>query len=346
MAHPGLDTSPSASPLLVVGPAWVGDMVMAHTLVQLLARRYPDQSIHMLAPQSAAPIARRMAEVSQVHLMPVGHGVFGWNERREVAETLAAFEYERAWVLPNSWKSALVPWFAKIPERIGWRGELRWGLLTHAPKLDKIAYPLMIERFMALADDQQGLPRPPYPLPKLTVDQAGLETLCAQHQLLPDSRTVVLAPGAEFGPAKRWPAEHFIELALQMADAHWQVVLLGSPADADVCNKIAQAVPGAINLAGQTSLEQAIDVLSLAHRAVCNDSGLMHVARAVGVPTVGLFGSTSPGFTPPLPVGHKDARVAQIELPCRPCFARECPLGHLNCLHQLEPQQVLEQVLA
>lgn len=331
---------PCAVKALVIAPAWVGDMVMANTLMQCLAAQSDDVQIHVVAPPASAALATRMMEVEQVHQLNVAHGELGWSKRREMGRQLRREQFAIAYVLPNSWKSALVPVFARIPRRVGWQGEIRFGLLNDLRALDRSRYSLMIERFMALADENGQLPNRPYALPVLQPDAQNVERLLAELGLSPD-RVAILCPGAEFGEAKKWPAAQYAEVARALLQSGRQVWLLGSPNDVKDCAAIEQLAPGVNNLAGRTSLLDAVDLLSLAQQAVCNDSGLMHAACAVGVPTIGIFGSTSPEFTPPL---GANAVVVERELDCRPCFQRTCPLGHLNCLRKLPADQVIDQL--
>ena len=328
----------SVTKALIVAPAWVGDMVMAHTLVQVLQHRHGTIEIHMAAPPATASLAKRMPGIQQVHEVDFAHGELGLGKRRAVGRSLIAQNYTAAYVLPNSWKSALLPFFANIPQRIGWSGEARFGLLNDRRKLDKEKYPLMIERFMALGSDTGDLPSSPYPTPQLNVDQENLASLLAQHQLTRDDVTI-LCPGAEFGAAKKWP--HYAELAKRLIAQGGQVWLMGSPKDAEDCTQIEAAVPEVTSLAGKTTLLDAVDLISVAKRAVCNDSGLMHVACALGIPTIGIYGSTSPAFTPPL---GPQAEVVQRTLDCRPCFQRECPLKHLDCLQKLPAADVIARI--
>ena len=329
-----------ATKALIIAPAWVGDMVMAHTLIRVLATQRADLDLHVVAPPATAPIGQRMAEISKVYTADFSHGEFGWGTRRRLGHRLRDEGYNEAYVLPNTWKSALVPWFAKVPRRIGWHVTARFGLLNDGRRLDKTAYPLMIERFMALGDAAGALPDKPYPLPHLVVNEQNRADVLARFGLVPQNVTA-LCPGAEFGAAKKWP--HYADLARERLARGEQVWLLGSPNDRDECDKIADVAPGVVNLAGQTSLVDAIDLLSAADMVVCNDSGLMHIACALDRPTVGIFGSTSPGFTPPLGAA---ASVAEIELGCRPCFQRTCPLGHLDCLNKLTPADVIARMPA
>jgi len=327
-----------AGKVLIVAPAWVGDMVMAHCLVQVLAASRPGVAIHLLAPPATAPLGLRMAEVAGVRTFEVAHGELALGKRNREGRVLRAFGFDQAIVLPNSLKSAWVPFRARIPVRTGWHGEARYGLLNDRRRLDPERLPLMIEQFMALGL-APGAPLPdPYPRPRLQVDADNRERLLESLDLTAGAGLVILCPGAEFGPAKRWPPAHYAAVARHALAGGRPVWLLGSPKDAEVCAEIAAAAPGAVNLAGRTRLLDAIDLLSLASAVVCNDSGLMHVAGALGVRVIALFGSTSPAFTPPLGDG---ATVLRLGLDCSPCFQRECPLGHLRCLVDLAPDRVI-----
>lgn len=313
-------------------------MVMAHTLVTLLGRA-PGTRVDMVAPPATAPLAGRMPGVTKCWTLAAGHGELGIGKRRALAAELAQEGYDQAIVLPNSFKSALVPFWARVPKRTGWHGEARFWLLNDRRRLDASRYPLMIERFMALAlPAGEALPHP-YPEPRLAADAARAADLVRAFGLAGSGATV-LCPGAEFGPAKRWPPERYAAVARHQVAAGREVWLLGSPGDAPACREIEALVPeGLVNLAGRTSLLDAVDLLSRAERVVCNDSGLMHVACALDRPVVAVFGSTSPDFTPPL--GSR-ARVVRHPVPCSPCFQRECPLGHLDCLMKLPPERVIE----
>ncbi len=322
---------------LIVAPAWVGDMVMAHTLVQALKAEEADAEIHMAAPSATAPLGTRMPGVHRVHELAVAHGALGWRERRRLGRALRGVGFDAAYVLPNSFKSALMPCWAGIPRRIGWLGEARFGLLNDWRRLDRDRHPKMIERFMALAyPPGQGLPQP-YPAPVLTVDGVNRDALVERFGLATAAPVVILCPGAEYGAAKRWPADHFAALARERLKAGHAVWVIGSPGDRELGVAIAEAAPGTVNLAGRTRLTDALDLLSLADAVVTNDSGLMHVACALSVRVVALYGSTSPEFTPPL---DANARVLSLGLDCQPCFQRDCPLGHLNCLRELTPDAV------
>jgi heptosyltransferase-2 len=326
--------------ILIIGPAWVGDMVMAQPLFMLLKQRYPSVLIDVLAPDWSRPLLERMPEVNQAISMPIGHGELALAKRKAIAMTLKANQYDQAIVLPNSFKSALIPWWAKITKRTGWLREMRGLLLNDGRRLDKQQYPLMIERFMALALAPGETIPTPYLHPHFKVDETNIAA--ARHKFnLTDTHSKILAlcPGAEFGPAKRWPDAYYAEVANTWLAKGWQVWLFGSKNDIPVCEQIQQATANrCVTLAGKTSLAEAIDLLSQVNAVVTNDSGLMHIAAALGRPIVAVYGSTSPGFTPPL---AERVKIVRLGLDCSPCFKRECPLQHLNCLKQLQPVQVI-----
>ncbi len=326
--------------ILIVGPAWVGDMVMAQCLFKLLKQRDPDAVIDVLAPQWSLPLLARMPEVSASIVMPLVHGQLGLGERYRLGKRLRANHYDQAIVLPNSLKSALVPWWAGIPRRTGWRGEMRYLVLNDVRRLDKDRYPLMIERFMALGLNRDEALPADYPLPELQVSSVSSAAALTNHQLAhPTQPVLALCPGAEFGPAKQWPAEYYAAVANAKLEAGWSVWIFGSAKDNEIAERIAQATEQrAINLAGKTKLDEAIDLLSLASVIVSNDSGLMHIGAALHKPLIAIYGPTSAKFTPPL---HKGANVLSLKLDCQPCFQRICPLQHHRCMRELTPAAVL-----
>jgi heptosyltransferase-2 len=329
---------------LIVGPSWIGDMLMAQSLFKVLAARHPGVRLDVLAPAWSLGILARMPEVGGALVAPFGHRHFGLSERWRLGRQLAAGSYERAVILPNSWKSALVPFFARIPERVGYVGEWRFGLLTDARRLDKSVLPRLAARYAALAgpqaESQHGVPAPPPP--RLQVVPQAQRTALGRLGLNLGQPVLALCPGAEYGPAKRWPPRHFAAVARAMLGEGWQVWLFGSGRDATLCAAIRAELGDAAavhDLAGRTSLEECVDLLACTRAVVSNDSGLMHVAAAVGTPLVAIYGSTDPGYTPPL---SDQARVLRLGLACSPCLERECPLGHMDCLNRLSPAQVLE----
>ena len=319
---------------LVVGPSWVGDMVMAQALFADLKRRDPDRPIDVLAPGWSLPVVARMPEVREGFAAETGHGEFGLSKRRRIGHGLRG-RYDRSIVLPRSFKSALVPWFARVPQRTGYRGETRYWLINDMRPFDRGRLDQTVKRFVALGrepdDALDGIPNP-----RLDVSQENQQRLFQSLGLASDRPAVAFMPGAEYGPAKCWPLDHFAELAELLSERGYQVWLLGSEKDEPAGAQIATS-SGAHNLCGKTSLEDVIDLLGYTTHAISNDSGLMHIAAAVGTHVHAIYGSSSPNFTPPL----TDRRTVHwLELECSPCFKRECPLGHLRCLREISADRV------
>jgi len=293
--------------------------------------------VDVLVPPWCAPVYARMRGIRRIIETPFSHGKFDIAARKRLGIELRGEGYTHAFVLPNSWKSALVPFFARVPKRVGYTGEARWGLLTDARRIDKRMYPRLVDRFAALAVPPGGLvPMPPSPglLPDVRNRADAMRAL----RLKTDRPVVIMCPGAEYGPAKRWPPNQFAELAAMFLRDGLQVWIIGSPNDRmatdAVLNSLGENVHKVRDLTGRTDLGTAIDILSAASLVVSNDSGLMHAAAAVGVPLVALFGSSSPAYTPPL---SPTAQIARIDISCSPCFKRECPLGHFKCMRELKP---------
>ncbi len=331
--------------VLVIGPSWIGDMVMAQSLFRCLQASNPQIVIDVLALDWTRDLLARMPEVNQAIVMPIGHGKLAITRRYQLGKTLQAESYEQAIVLPNSFKSALIPFFAKIPKRTGWRGEARSWLLNDSRTLDKQYYPLMVERFAALAFPEKAALPEPLLWPALKVS-ADIKTTTDKFKLQTERPIVIFCPGAEFGTAKKWPESHFAKVADALIKEGKQVWVMGSENDDQTAKNIIATIQPEhkqhiVSLAGLTSIGEAIDLMSLARTVVSNDSGLMHIAAALDKSLVVIYGSTSPEFTPPL---SNRVEILSLNLSCSPCFKRECPLGHLNCLNQLSPKAVLDVV--
>lgn len=322
---------------LIVGPSWVGDLVMAQPLVARLHAEAPDRPIDVLAPEWVRGLVARMPGVSECITSPFRHGEFALRARWRLGRELARRAYRQAIVLPNSAKSALVPWFAGIPQRTGFRGEFRFGLLNDIRPLDRVLTPRLVDRFAQLAGAGARAPAP-----VLTSSAEQQRDTLRALDLTRDRPIACLCPGAEYGPAKRWPEAHFAATARDLHSKGFAVWLLGSPKDRPVAETIAAAAgPEALVLAGRTSLEQVVDLLAMADLVISNDSGLMHIAAALDRPQIALYGSSSPEYTPPL---SRRSRIVRHPVPCSPCFARQCPLGHLRCLRDLTPERVMAEV--
>lgn len=307
---------------------------MAQPLFQRLAQQYSNLEIDVLAPPWVAPLLARMPEVTRIIDSPFRHGGLDWPTRRRTGEQLRSEFYDQAIVLPNSWKSALVPFYAKIKKRTGYRGEARYILLNDIHKLDTAKHPELVQRYAALAGPLDGSKLEA----RLQSSREQQVAALTAHGLAADAQPVIFCPGAEYGPAKRWPAEYYAELAQQYGSAESPVLLLGSPKDAPVCDEIVAKSNGAArNLAGKTSLFEAIDLLAASRLVVSNDSGLMHVAAALQRPQVALYGSSSPAYTPPM---NDKAKIVSLGIECSPCFERVCPLGHFKCMRDMSPASV------
>ncbi len=329
--------------VLVVSPSWVGDMVMSQTLYSLLKSRNPEVIIDVMAPSASKPLVSRMSDIHQSVLFDVDHGDVMLGYRYGFAKSMRDNRYDRAIVLPNSMKSALVPFFANIPQRTGYRGEMRYFLLNDMRRLDRKKHPRLIDRFMVLGLDAKDKVLPEYVSPRLTIDPENQLECVRQFELDTSVPVLGLCPGAEFGDAKRWPARHFAKLLDAAVSMDMQVWLFGSARDRKITREIIELSAASSrekchNLAGRTTLLDAIDLLGLCQRVVTNDSGLMHIAAAVGCRMLVIYGSTSPDFTPPL---SDCAEIIKTDIHCSPCFQRECPLGHKNCLNQLLPEKVI-----
>ncbi|MBI2224356.1 MAG: lipopolysaccharide heptosyltransferase II [Betaproteobacteria bacterium] len=328
--------------ILIVAPSWVGDAVLAQPLFKRLHERHRDLALDVLAPPWTRALFERMPEINSGIDSPFGHGELALKRRYALGRSLAARRYDQAIVLPNSFKSALIPCFAGIPLRTGFVGEARRGLLNDARRLDKQALPLMAERFAQLAEAAGDMIERPLPAARLKVDDSQRAATLARLGLDPRRPVAILCPGAEYGPAKRWPSAYFAELAQRLMATGYDVWLAGSANDAGIGGEIARAAGNAcINLCGKSTLAEAIDLLACAALVVSNDSGLMHIAAALDRPLTAIYGSSSPAFTPPL---SARARIVRLDLPCSPCFERACPLGHFNCMLQLTPDRVWRQI--
>ncbi len=327
---------------LIIGPSWVGDMVMAQSLFIDIKKREPQAHIDVLAPAWTGALIDRMPEVSELISANFNHGKLSLGERFSLGKKLRNKNYTHSITLPNSLKSAIVPAVARIPTRIGFVGEQRWGLLNNIRKLDKKQIPMTVQRFVALglpkAADVRAIDSIAAPLLKVTNGQ--VTSVLEKKSLDLEKQVLILCPGAEFGASKKWPSKQYSDVANTYLREGWQVWLMGSDNDIAACEEINQLSDNECTvLAGKTSLPEAIDLISCASMVVSNDSGLMHIAAALQKPLVAVYGSTDPGHTPPLSRNH---RVARLGLACSPCFKRECPLEHLDCLTKLPASQVVE----
>lgn len=329
----------SAQRILIAGPAWVGDMVMAQSLFITLKKIDPLCSIDVLAPGWSLPLLSRMPEIRRAIEVPIGHGEFGLSKRWQLGRALRSEHYDRAIILPRSLKAALIPLFAGAKIRTGYRGEMRYGLINDMRELDKTRLTQTVQRFVALGLPANAAQPPATPWPKLRSDTLQQQRLIEELQLDPAQPVIAFMPGAEYGPAKQWPIDYYGELAKKLTHDGYGVWVLGSRKEQAIGETIRQrGGSGVRNLCGATELVDTIDLLPLCRAAVSNDSGLMHIAAAVGSPLVAIYGSSTPAYTPPL---TDRVEILYRGLDCSPCFKRNCPLGHTHCLTQIAPDDAL-----
>lgn len=326
--------------ILVVAPAWIGDMVLAQSLYKYLHQQERQPHIDVLAPAWSFPLLQRMPEVRRAIAVPWRHGELGLLSRYRKARKLAGI-YTRAIVLPRSFKSALLPWLAGIPVRTGFLGEMRWGLINDRRSCDYRVLTSTVQRFVSLgaATAKQSLPQR-LPSPALRVENEKLKDSLQRLKINTDGQILGLAVGAAFGPSKQWPAEFFAAVAQHYLDLNWSVWIFGAASDVPVAARIVEQLDGRVaNLCGRTKLEEVVDLLAQTQLLVSNDSGLMHVAAAVGVPVVAIYGSTSPSYTPPL---TEKKVILYRQLACSPCWQKTCRYGHYHCLKKISPAEVIQ----
>jgi len=334
--------------ILIIAPNWIGDAVSTQPLLANLKALYPNSKIDILASNWVAPVYRACSEVHEVIEAKFEHQKLQWNLRKQLAKVIEAKNYQACFVLPNSFKSALIPWLANIPFRIGYRGELRFGLINLAlDNPSKVNRPPMVEHYLALSQllkDDESIHLDKL-VPKLNVSGAAKQQVEQKLQVanINSDSIYVICPGAEYGPSKRWPTEHFAVLAQQLItqNSNNQIIVLGSKSDHSLAQEITsqgQQVSNIYNWCGNTSLDEAIALIGMSQAVVSNDSGLMHIAAALKIPQVAIFGSSDPAHTPPL---SDRAKIMWLNMSCSPCHKRVCPLGHLRCLKDILPEQVL-----
>ncbi|MEQ1598782.1 MAG: lipopolysaccharide heptosyltransferase II [Methylotenera sp.] len=334
--------------ILILGPAWVGDMVLAQSLFKTLKINHPNCIIDVAAPSWTLPLLARMPEVSEAIALPFKHRELAFFERIKFGKSLKNKGYTQAIILTNSFKSAILPFAVGIKKRTGFLGEMRYGLINDVRALDKTKLKKTVERFVALGLDKDvELPKT-LPNPQLNNSLQTSWILASRAGILNNKskdfnhKILGLCPGAEYGAAKRWPAEYYAEVAIAALEKGWQVLLFGSDKDVPVTSQINQLTQNnCVDLAGKTKLDEAIDLMSLCDIVISNDSGLMHIAAALNKRLIAIFGSSDPYHTPPM---HPQAVIEYLGLECSPCFKRECPLGHLNCLKNIQPKQILMHI--
>ena len=334
--------------ILVVGPSWVGDSVMAQTLYKRIKKELPSSQIDVMSPHWSLSLLERMPEVCKKIVSPFSHGETKLLERYRLGQGLKKENYDRAIVLTNSLKSSLIPYFARIGVRTGWLGEFRYGLINDIRSSKKLKKSLMIEKFAALSLYEENYSIENLTFPELEIDFANQRKFLEEFSIDYSKNTMAICPGAEFGPSKRWPAEYYAEIAKFYVNEGWNVLCIGSKNDEDIGIEIGSlnnlgCNESFINLIGKTSLQDAIDILAFTEKVVTNDSGLMHIAAAVKTPLVALYGPSSPEYTPPLISKKKILRKTQGYEKVRYGSNEK---GYHQSLLDIKPEEVLDALEA
>jgi heptosyltransferase-2 len=336
--------------ILIITPSWIGDLVMSQTLYKELKKIYKDCQIYALAPKWCLDVLSRMPEIEQTIEMPIGHGEFNLTSRYKIAKEMRKYNFDLAFILPNSWKSALIPLFAKIPKRIGFKGECRYFLLNQM-RTNKQDFPLLIQRYTSLAysntevktsDDLPEISRPLLQYYNLTNE------ILTKFNITNNNQLIGICPGAEYGRAKKWSPEYYAKVLTYFLNKNNNSIglIFGSNKDSLTAQEVLNNIPKELHdrirdLTGKTTLTQAIDLLAKTSFVICNDSGLMHISAAVNAKLVAIFGSTSTKYTPP---NTKTAIIIESYEKCHPCFKRECKLGTYQCLQNIKPEMVIQKI--
>ena len=334
--------------ILVVGPSWVGDSVMAQTLYKRIKKELPSSQIDVMSPHWSLALLERMPEVCKKIVSPFSHGETKLLERYRLGQGLKKENYDRAIVLTNSLKSSLIPYFARIAVRTGWLGEFRYGLINDIRSSKKLKKSLMVEKFAALSLCEENYSIENLTFPELEINFANQRNFLEEFSIDYSKNTMAICPGAEFGPSKRWPAEYYAEIAKFYVNKGWNVLCIGSKNDEDIGMGIGslnnlRSNESFINLIGKTSLQDAIDILAFTEKVVTNDSGLMHIAAAVKTPLVALYGPSSPEYTPPLISKKKILRKTQGYEKVRYGSNEK---GYHQSLLDIKPEEVLDALEA
>jgi heptosyltransferase-2 len=286
-------------PLLIVPYVWIGDFVRVHSVVKLLRSQMPERPVDILGSTLCAPLADYMSGIRKAIVCDLPRRRLGFGIQRDLADLLRAERYGQALIMSRKWKAALAPWLAGIPLRTGFAGEARFGLINDL-RFGERKRPRMIDQMGALALPKGAAPPQQWPLPELKVPADEIARWRAHHGLDNEVRPIVtLSPGA-VGAGKAWPPDHYAELARALTAEGISIWVLGGPDETPIAQQIAAAGgPRVRDLTGN-DLRNAILALAAADVAVTNDSGLMHVAAAAGIPTVAIFGPTSPWHWKPL----------------------------------------------
>ena len=327
----------SKEKFLIIAPSWIGDLIISQSLLKYLKKEYPNCQIDMIVRPELTNLAKMMPEVKNIYPLDIKHKEFGLIKRHILAKEIKKHLYSTSIILPNSFKSAIIPWLANIPIRIGYNRELRLFLLNKKYSLIKHK-DSMVNRYLKLADGSySNVIRP-----SLLINGDSSKLISRKYLINNSKKNIVLCPEAEYGSAKRWPINKWMQLANFYKEKDYNVYFLGKNKSLETKYQNILKKDSIISLLGKTSLEEAAYILSIVDLVVTNDSGLMHIAASVNTNLISIFGSSSPFYTPPL-MKDQFGEVIYKALTCSPCFKRECPLQHLNCLNNISSEEILDK---
>ena len=327
----------SKEKFLIIAPSWIGDLMISQSLLKYLKKEYPDCQIDMVVKPELITLAKMMPELKNIYSLDIRHKELGLMKRYTLAKKIKKNLYSASIILPNSFKSAIIPWLANIPLRIGYNRELRSLLLNKKYSLIKHK-DSMVNRYLKLAEGSYS----DNIRPLLLINSDSSESISRKYLINNSKKNIVLCPEAEYGPAKRWPANKWMQLANFYKEKNYNVYFLGKNRSLETKYQSVLKKDSIISLLGKTSLEEAAYILSIVDLVITNDSGLMHITASVNTNLISIFGSSSPFYTPPL-MKDQFGEVIYKALTCSPCFKRECPLQHLNCLNNISSEEIFDK---
>ena len=327
----------SKEKFLIIAPSWIGDLIISQSLIKYLKKEYQDCQIDIIVRPELVKLAKMMPEVQNIYSLDIEHKELGLIKRHILAKEIKKYSYSTSIILPNSFKSAIIPWLANVPLRVGYNRELRLFLLNKKYSLIKHK-DSMVNRYLKLADGSYS----DSIRPSLVINRDLADSIGRKYLINNSKKNIVLCPEAEYGSAKRWPTNKWVQLANFYKEKNYNVYLLGKNKNLDIKYNSVLKKDSVISLLGKTSLEEATYLLSLVDLVITNDSGLMHITASVNTNLISIFGSSSPFYTPPL-MKDQFGEVVYKALKCSPCFKRECPLQHLNCLNHISAEEILNK---
>jgi heptosyltransferase-2 len=318
--------------ILIIAPAWIGDLVMSSVLIKAL-KNNQNNSIDILVNSNLISLANLIPGIRKVIASETEHGKLSLIYRIKKGLSLRSEQYNECYILTNSFKSAIIPLIARIKKRISYLGEYRYGLINI------IKQPIernlgMVNRYLNLIDQKYSdVANPVFNI------NTNKESVFNKFKF--EGKYIVFCPDAEYGPAKRWPTDKWLDLATELSQ-HYKVIIVGL--DISISEEFKPLESDKIiNLIGKTNLVEVMKIIALSEGVISNDSGLMHVSASLDKKIIALYGSSSPTYTPPL-ISKEKREIIYKNLDCSPCFKRVCPLGHTKCLNDIKVDEIKESV--